>query len=350
MAGCKHNKEVQAQRREIIDAVFGNGHLENYDQYSVMANAQGYLKAVNIVEGDSVKKGQVLYRLSNEVQQAQVGNALNNLQFAKENVSSGSPQIAQLELQIAQAEDKARTDSLNYARYSRLVQTNAVSKMDFDNTRLQYQSSVSSLKVLKKNLADLRHTLNLNLANARSQYDVQQQTNDYYSITAKADGVVLSVNKKTGDYVKPGDQIAQIGAGATVIKLYVAEDDIKRVKVGQTALISLNSSREHIYKAIVTKIYPQFNTDQQAFTIDARFTDQPAESINGTQLQGNIIIEDKKDALVIPSYYLLPGDAVLVKGHQEKVAVKTGIRTLDYTEILGGITAHDILIQPKAQQ
>jgi macrolide-specific efflux system membrane fusion protein len=350
LAGCKHKNEVKLQRKEIVDAVFGNGHLENYNQYAVMAKADGYLNAVNIVEGDSVKKGEVLYKLSNDVQQTQVSNALNNLQFAKENTESGSPQITQLKLQIAQAQDKARTDSLNYARYSRLIQTNAVSKTDFDNTKLQYQSSESSLRVLNKNLADLQHNLHLSLKNADAQYKIQQQTDDYYNVTAKADGIVLSVAKKKGDYVKAGDQIAQVGAGATVIKLYIAEDDIQRVRVGQTALISLNSDRNQVYKAIITKIYPQFDSNQQAFTVDATFTDKPAAQINGTQLQGNVVIADKKDVLVIPSYSLLPGDSVIVKGNNKKIAVKTGIRTLEWTEVLSGVTESDILLQPKLQQ
>jgi macrolide-specific efflux system membrane fusion protein len=348
--GCKQKNEVKPQRKEIVDAVFGSGHLENKNQYFVMANAEGYLQAVNIVEGDSVKKGEILYRLSNDVQKTQVGNALTNLKFAKENAESGSPQIQQLKLQIVQAQEKASTDSLNYARYSRLVLTNAVSKTDFDNTKLQYQSSASNLRVLKKNLADLQHTLSLNVANAQSQYQVQAQTNDYYSVTAKADGIVLSVAKKAGDYVKPGDQIAQVGSGPTVIKLDIAEDDIKRVAIGQTALISLNSDRDKIYKATVTKIYPQFDSNQQAFTVDAYFKEKPSSQINGTQLQGNVVIEDKKDALVIPSYCLLPGDYVMIKDNKDKVAVKIGIRTLEWTEILSGITENDILVEPKQKK
>ncbi|WP_158799199.1 efflux RND transporter periplasmic adaptor subunit [Pedobacter sp. L105] len=344
--GCKHKNEITPQRKEIVDAVFGSGHIENINQYAVMANAEGYIKTVNISEGDTVKKGQVLYRLTNDVQRTQVENAIVNLRFAKTNTSAVSPQIEQLKIQIVQAQDKAQVDSTNYARYKRLVETNAVSRTDYENAELQYRSSVSSLKVLKKNLADLKHNLNQNVDNAKAQYLIQQQSNDYYDITAKADGVVMSITKKVGDYVKKGDQIAEVGAGHIIVKLYVAEEDIQRVKLGQTALISLNSNNDKVYPSTVTKIYPSFDTNQQAFTVEATFRELPPQHLNGTQLQANIIIEEKKNALVIPSFYLMDGDYVL--SGKNKIKVKVGILTLEWTEILSGLTENEALTQPKS--
>jgi hypothetical protein len=77
--------------------------------------------------------------------------------------------------------------------------------------------------------------------------------------------------------------------------------------------------------------------------------ERPAVLINGTQLQGNIILEDKKDALVIPSYYVMPGDFVQIKGRSEKVSIKTGIKTLEWTEVTGGLQEQDVLVQPKSK-
>src|SRR5476651_309333 len=183
LTGCADHNEIKPQRKDIVDAVFGSGHIENRDQYQVTANTDGYLKDAYVAEGDTVKPGEKLFRLTNEVQQTQVGNALTNLEYAKSNVQPRAPQIAQLKTQIAQAQDKLAVDSLNYARYGRLVKTQAVSNSDFENVRLQYQSSSSSLRVLQHNLADLEHQLNLNVDNAKAQYYIQQENNDYYNIT-----------------------------------------------------------------------------------------------------------------------------------------------------------------------
>lgn len=344
---CKQPPSAKPERREIVDAVFGSGHLENRDQYTVVANTDGYLKAVYVSEGDTIRKGQQLFHLLNDVQQTQVGSARTNLEYAQTNTVPTSPQLAQLQIQIEQARDKAVVDSQNYRRYQRLSATQAASKTDFENARLQYQTSAANLAVLQKNLADLQRTLRLNVENARSQLQIQQQTNNYYNLSSTANGIVLAVNKKAGDYVRKGDAIAQIGAGHPVIKILIAEDDVQRVKEGQQTLVSLNSQKDKIYKAAITKIYPAFNTSEQAFTAEAQFDEQPAQLINGTQLQVNIIVQDKKNALVIPSYFLQSGDSVWLKNKKGKVPVTTGIRTLEWTEITGGLQESDVLVLPK---
>ena len=344
---CRQPPSVSPARKEIVDAVFGSGHIENRDQYTVVANTDGYLKAVLVSEGDTVKQGQPLFHLLNDVQQTQVGLARTNLDFAQTNTSTASPQLAQLKIQIEQARDKLAVDSLNYRRYQRLSATQAASKTDFENAQLQYQSSSANLAVLQKNLADLQRNFNLNAENARSQLQIQQQTNNYYNLASKTRGIVLGVNKKAGDYVRKGDAIAQIGAGNPVIKILIAEDDVQRVKAGQKVLVSLNSRKDKIYKATITKIYPAFNTTEQSFTAEASFDEEPANLLNGTQLQVNIIVEDKKNALVIPSYYLQNGDSVFLKDKKEKVPVATGIRTLQWTEITGGLHENDVLVLPK---
>ncbi len=51
--------------------------------------------------------------------------------------------------------------------------------------------------------------------------------------------------------------------------------------------------------------------------------------------------------LVVPSYCIINGDYVMLKGSKEKTPVKTGIRTLEWTEILSGISEKDVLVTPK---
>jgi macrolide-specific efflux system membrane fusion protein len=344
---CKRSADVHPQYRNVIDAVFASGHIENLYQYSVNANADGYLDKIAVIEGDTVKTGQLLFKLSNDIEKAQVYNAKTSLDYSLYNAREGSPQINQLKFQIAQAKQKKSVDSLNYVRYSRLVKTLAVSKADEDNARIQYLASSSNLDVLNSNLKDLYHNLKNNVDNAKAQLDIQKGNDDFYILKATDPGIVLSVSKKLGDLAKKGDVIAQIGSGTSIAKLYIAEDDIHRVKLGQTVLISLNSDKYHPVNAVIKKIYPQFDNNDQSFVVDAYFTDKALQPINGTQLQANIIISEKSNALVIPSYYILNGNYVFVKGKSDKVPVKTGISTLEYTEILSGLSVNDVLLTPK---
>lgn len=345
--GCSHQSELKPEHRDIVDAVFGSGHIENKDQYTVMANADGFVKSAFVIEGDTVKTGQRLFQLDNRVQQTQVENAGQNLVFAQGNAAHNSPQIAQLQDQVAQARQKLGVDSTNYARYSRLVQTQAVSKADYDNAKLTFQNSGTSLKVLEKNLADLKHTLNLNVENARANLAIQKTNNSYNIINSQANGVVMNVNKKVGDYIKKGDAIAVLGTGKIIIKLDIAESDIDRVKLGQRVVISLNSRPDRRYEASVTKIYPSFNSTDQSFIVEATFKENVQNVLNGTQLQANLVVRTKKNALVIPSYSLVNDHFVMLKGSKEKKSVSVGIRTMEWTEITGGLSEGDVITYPK---
>ncbi|WDF53694.1 efflux RND transporter periplasmic adaptor subunit [Mucilaginibacter sp. KACC 22063] len=346
ISGCKPKNEIRPERRTIVDAVFGSGHLENAGQYTIMANADGFISKSYVHEGDTVQAGQMLFCLNNDIQNTQVANALTNLNYAKANANAGSPQITQLQIQILQGRKKLSVDSANYARYSRLVTTKAVSENDFENAKLNFQSSVANLNILKKNLDDLLRNLRLNVENAAAQYQLQKENNNFYQLSSKGPGVVMNLAKKPGDYVRRGDVIAMLGTGHTVIKLDIAEEDINRIRIGQRVLVSMNNEKDKNYEALVSKIYPAFNVTDQAFIIEAMFKTAPLHPLNGAQLQGNIIVEEKKNALVIPSSVVVNDHYVWI--NRQKRKINTGIRTLEWTEVTGGLSGNEVLTLPNA--
>jgi multidrug efflux pump subunit AcrA (membrane-fusion protein) len=212
-----------------------------------------------------------------------------------------------------------------------------VAQVDYDNARLTAEASATNLTVLEKNLEDLRTNLSLNIENTRSQYRIQQQNNDYYELTGQTNGRIENVYKKNGDLIRKGDVIADLGAGLQIARLLIAEEDIERIQLGQHVLISLNTDKKHVFNATITKIYPSFNTSDQAFIAEATFDPLPPNLRNGTQLQANILLGNKQHALVIPANCLLPGDSVILAADQSHVPVKTGIHTLEWIEITGGL-------------
>ncbi|TDW96421.1 efflux RND transporter periplasmic adaptor subunit [Dinghuibacter silviterrae] len=345
LVSCRRTESTHPVRRDIVDAVFASGDIETKDGYKVTANADGYLLTAYVTEGDTVGSGRLLFRIDGRTQLTQVANAGDNYRFARVNNEPGSPQLEQLTFQIVQAEEKYKVDSTNFRRYERLLPTQAVAKVDYDNALLAMQNSATSLQVLRKNKADLEHNLSLGVDNARAQLRIQELANDYFLVPAAHPGVVLTVNKRAGELVRKGDVLATLAAGKIYAKLYIAEDDIQRVRPGQAVLIALNTDKDKVYNATLTKIYPSFDDSNQAFIAEAMFTGTvPPELKDGTQLQSNIIINERKSALVIPTVYLEPGNKVSLGGKDS--VVQTGIRNLDYTEVLGGLSEKDDITLP----
>jgi multidrug resistance efflux pump len=345
--GCKQAQETQPQRKDLIDAVFASGSSITSNQYAITAQAEGYLSSSFVSEGDTVNNGQLLFKLTNDAQQIQVSNAYDNYDYAKTNLNNNAPQIAKIEEQINQAISTKEIDAANLKRYENLIKTNAVAQVDYDKVKLTYQNDISNIAILQKSLADLKQSLSLNEKNTKAQYELQQNSNKYYSLSSAYSGVVLSISKKNGDLVKKGESIAIVGSGKTIAKLFVAEDDIQKIQLGQQTLITLNTNKNKVYNAKVTKIYPSFDVASQSFIVEASFDELPLQLKNATQLQANFILSQKKNALVIPSVYLLEGDSVITQKNHQKIAIKTGVKTMEWIEVVNGLNDNEKLELPK---
>jgi multidrug efflux pump subunit AcrA (membrane-fusion protein) len=323
-------------RKDIIDAVFASGYTINSDEYIVATKTEGFIQKSYVKEGDNVEAGDLLFQLSGDVQSSQLQNALAQYNDALFKVSPNSPQIISLQTQIEQAKSQVALDEKNYNRYSTLIKTNAVSQLEFEKSKLQYEASLSELEILEKSLDDLMSSLQLNLENAENQLKIQKDYYGDYFIKAAKKGRVLNIFKEQGELAKRGEALAKIGSGTTLAKLFIAEEDINHIKVGQKTKIALNTAKDKPVDAVISKIYPAFDFAEQSFILEADFLEEDTTILTNTQLQANIIIAQKENALVIPSEYLSKGNIVTLADNSE-VSVQVGIKSSNWVEIISGI-------------
>ncbi len=345
-AGCKHQESTQPAKKNIVEAVFASGNIITENQYIVTSQADGCLSKSFFNEGDSVKAGQILFRIENEAQPEQLVNAEANYQYALSNVGNNSPVLEPLMAQKKQIENKLATDSLNYIRYQKLVQSGAVSQVDYEKVKVSYENSKQDLVSINNQISDTRKKLQLEVSKNKANLAAQQNTSSFYEIRAEVDGVIFQVQKKQGELVKRGEPVAEIGSGKYIAKLFIVEEDINKLKTGQEVYIELNTEKNKSYKANLSKIYPYFDNKEQSFIAEAVFDESIGSLKSGTQLQANIRINEKADALVIPAEYLLPGDFILDKKNGQ-VKVSVGIRNSDWVEILSGADDSTSILLPK---
>ena len=88
------------------------------------------------------------------------------------------------------------------------------------------------------------------------------------------------------------------------------------------------------------------NKQQQSIRVDAELNGNLPGSFSGLALEANIIIREKKDALVIPKTALLPGDSLHIETIDGPVTrkVERGIETLDEVEITRGLDSTEVLL------
>lgn len=345
LIGCEQPETTQAVRKDIEDAVFASGNIEPEHTYTVSAKVDGIVLALPVKEGDSVLKGDMIAMIESDVQDNQLQDALVVYQDAVSNASPNSPQLLSLKTQIEQAEQQLVFDEANYLRYKDLRAKNSVSQLDYEKAELQYESAQHNLLALQKNYQEAKNTLQLSVERSQVQVKNQRTMLKDYRLFTEATGQVISVYKKQGELVRRGEAIARIGSGAYIIKLFVSEDDINNINLGQFVAINLNTYPGESFSAKVTKIYPGFDEIEQSYIVEAAFVELPGRMFAGTQLTGNIETGRRSNILMVPTRFVGKGNRVTLEGGAEKQIV-TGNRNEDWTEVVSGISESDILIPP----
>ncbi|SDN11024.1 efflux RND transporter periplasmic adaptor subunit [Siphonobacter aquaeclarae] len=344
LASCQQQERTSPQRKTVEDAVFASGHLEQENEYVVAASVDGTLQRLSIKEGDQVPAGAVLAHIKSDVTANQLTEAELVYTDAARNASAQSPQLSQLSIQIDQATAQLEQDLLNWQRYKALRASNSVSQLEAEKAELQYKASVSALDVLKKNHQELERSLKLQAATSRTKVKSQQSLLADYQVRVARAGVVLTVYKKEGELVRKGDVIARIGSGASVIKLFVAEEDIGKIRLGQAAVVQLNTYPDTVFKARLSKIYPAFEETQQSYVVEARLLQSPVVLFSGTQVQANVVTGVRNNILVIPASYLSKGKLVTLESGGQRVIV-SGYKSKEWVEVRSGISEKDVILR-----
>jgi len=335
--------ETKPIRKDITETVFASGILVPENQYNLTAQNDGYLVKLNFIEGDTVKAGQVLAIIENKQNDFNALGARELLSIASTNISASAPALKQVAANITLAQLKLKEDALQAERYKKLYDDKSVSELEYENAELAMENSKANLAALQESYNLSKQQAEQQLITQKSQTDVNGVLRENNEIKSVIGGKVFQKQKQPGDYVKKGDVIAVIGDQNNIYaKLSIDETNISKIRVGQSVIIQLNTNKEKNYNGTVTEIYPAFDDQAQSFYCKVKFTDKLDFRISGTQLQGNVIIGVKKNALVIPRNYLGYGSKVNLKD-KGQVIVQAGFISSDYAEIISGLDENTVI-------
>jgi multidrug efflux pump subunit AcrA (membrane-fusion protein) len=345
---CKNKETVEVKPvvQDIQEWVFAPGQIEWDDTYNLTAQTDGILLNAHYDIGTVVKKGSFIATIDNQSNVINTSTASDQLVIADENLSSNAPALQQLKQNISFAEAKYQQDQVQAERYERLQKSESIAKVEYENAKLAAENSLSNLNALKKQYDLLWQQAKQQKIVTKGQLKNSQVVQSYNKISVISDGTIIKKFKSTGDYVRKGDIIATVAnPNKLEIVLTIDESSIHRVKIGQETKIQLNTDKSKTYSGKVNEILTAFDAASQSFVCKILLTDTlpAASNIFGTPLEGNILVGEKKNALLIPREYMGYGNKVNLKGQDTASIIKTGIVSTDYVEVLEGITTNDIL-------
>ncbi len=331
----------------ITESVYASGIIKSENQYTVFSTVSGILKKIDVVAGQTVSSGQLLFELEDDKAELNTQNARLTYQLSQNENHYIQDKIAEMEIKVQLARDKLLVDKSLYDRNNRIKQYKIISEVDFEKVELAYTSSKLNLQTSQKQLSQLQSQLNFDQNKNNILLKIGQETQNDYQIKSAFSGQLFDILVKEGTLISPQLPLAIIGQkNAFLVALEVDEIDMARIKLHQSVLITLDSYKNQVFDAKVDKIYPIMNEHTRTFKIEAHFLKPPQKIYPNLSAEANIIILTKKNAILIPRKYLLKGDSIqLNKTEKRKVII--GLSDYQKVEILEGLKADETIYKPK---
>lgn len=193
------------------------GSVVSDNQKMMTSRYMGFVKRVYVVEGERVKKGQLLYTIDSK----EIDSAKSQVELA----------ISQAELALQMNRNQYNNILTNLARHERLFKKGMVSKFELENLQLAAENTKAMIEIAQKQVAQAK----AKLKEVLNQYD-------YLDVRAPNDGVVVEKRIKAGEMAMPGmPAIILTDLSDLKILTEISEGDIKDVKVGQKVTVEVPS-------------------------------------------------------------------------------------------------------------
>ncbi len=278
-------KLVTIESKKISVSVRASGDLEvaPHDKADVSSIVGGIVKNIYVIEGDAVKKEEILARIEHpdiiQMQQDYINN-LNSFEFLRQ----------------------------EYERRKILYQEKVGSGREFQKITADYKNSKVNLKAQKMKLK----MLGLNVSSIESG-NLAPSIN----IVSPLNGKVGKVETNIGAYAAPLTKLIEvINNDELHADVMVFEKDISKIKVGQTLNFTTSSLEGQEFSGKIHAISPVFESNPKAVHVHAEIGNKSKTLIPGMYIHGQIIADN-----VLTN--VLPEKAIIVEDEKSYVFIKT---------------------------
>lgn len=242
-------------RRNITEVVSASGKVQPELEIKISSDVPGEIVELNVKEGDTVKKGDLLLRINPVIYQSAVERMQATLNSTKANLANSQARQEQAKAQFVNAEAA-------FNRTEKLLKQGAVSQAEFDQAKATYESSKADVAAATEAVRGADFNVRSTEASLKESTDNLAKT----SIYAPVSGTVSKLNKRKGERVVGTAQMegTEILRLANLLEMEVLvdvnENDILRVHEGDTAYVEVDAHDNRKFKGIVTEVANSANT------------------------------------------------------------------------------------------
>ncbi len=212
------------------------------DVIQVSSDVSGLITEVLVQDNQTVRKGQVLFKIDVARQTFDVEQAKSDLAKAKASLAAAEAALLQAKANIVKSQANTLLADKNASRYSDLM-NGAISKQEQDQIFAQKDQShaehaqmQAALEQAKANIAQQKALIEV----ATSNLHLAQLNLDRSEVVAPANGTLSNFELKEGNYVKVGQAVAALlDREQLYVVGYFEETKLNKIFVGAPASIQL---------------------------------------------------------------------------------------------------------------
>lgn len=225
----------------IIETITANGKIQPETEVKISPDVSGEIVELTVSEGDFVQKGVLLFKIKPDIY-------ISSRDRAAATLNSTKARLAQVEAQMIQAE-------LAYNRSKKLYQENTISQSDFEQAESQY-------KVAKAEKESSQYSVKSSEASLKEANENLVKTTVYAPMTGTISSLSVELGERVvGANMMTGTEVLRVAdLNRMEVVVDVNENDIIRVKLGDTAIVEVDAYLDRDFKGIVTKIANSANT------------------------------------------------------------------------------------------
>ncbi|MBN9008460.1 MAG: HlyD family secretion protein [Rhizobiales bacterium] len=238
------------------------------------ARVAGHLARIAVGDNVPVKAGQLLFKIDDGDYVLAVRTARNKIATQEATIARIGHQIEaqgsaveQAKAQLVSAEAAVKRTEADFARQQTLSDKGFASKATFEVSLAGRDQAVASVQAAKAALASAQDNVGVIKAQqmeARGQLDelktaLAKAERDlaFTTVVAPVDGVFSNRMVNEGDYIQPGQRLANV---VPLDDVYVdanfKETQLRRLKPGQPVDISVDANKDEKVEGIIASIAP----------------------------------------------------------------------------------------------
>lgn len=236
-------------KRTIVETVAASGKVHPEVEVKISPDVSGEIIQLNVAEGDSVRKGQVLARIYADIYSSQRDEAAARVTQSQATVANSTASIEALKAQM-------EADRQAYNRNKQLFDDKVISRAEFEQVETKYRSSQAQYNAALQNIRSLR----AGVQSAQTQLGAANKNLGRTTIVAPMNGVVSLLAVKEGERVvgtaqMAGTEMMRVADMSKLeVRVDVGENDIVKVSVGDSADVEIDAYNNRKFKGIVTQI------------------------------------------------------------------------------------------------